>query len=144
MKKIIIGSDHAGYDLKIRIVNLLVKLGYEVNDAGCFSVESADYPDFAHIVSSNVNNGNYSKGILICGSGNGVCMTANKYEHVRAALCWNKDLSFFARSHNDANILCLPARYINYDTAAEITETFLKTEFEGGRHLVRINKISIK
>ncbi len=119
MKNIIIGSDHAGYNMKITIVNFLKQNNYEVIDVGCYSSESVDYTDYAHKVAKIINNDTSKIGILICGSGNGVCMTANKYNNIRAALAWNKDIAYFARLHNDANILCLPGRYITDEEAIQ-------------------------
>jgi len=140
--KIAIGGDHAGFEYKQAIINQLTALGHEVTDKGPFSADSVDYPDFAHPVASLVESGEYNFGILICGSGNGVAITANKHQGIRAALCWKVELGALARQHNDANILCLPARFISLEEAKTITETFLKTDFEGGRHLNRVNKIS--
>ncbi|MCX7861867.1 MAG: ribose 5-phosphate isomerase B [Bacteroidales bacterium] len=143
MKKIVIASDHAGYDLKNTIVSYLVQLGYDVDDKGTNSTESVDYPDFAHMVGSDINNGIADKGIVICGSGNGVNMTVNKYPNVRAALCWNKEIAKLARLHNDANILALPARFITKEEAIDCVFEFLTTPFEGGRHINRVKKIPI-
>ena len=120
---------------------LLVK-NIEVNNYGTDSLDSVDYPDFAHPVSNDVNEKKSDLGILICGSGNGVCMTANKYKNVRAALCWNKELALLSKSHNNANIVCIPARFIEKEEALEIIKTFISEEFEGGRHERRVNKIS--
>lgn len=139
--KIAIGGDHAGFEYKSKIVNFLKEKGYEVKDFGPFSDSSVDYPDFAHPLSTAVENGEFDKGILICGSGNGVAITANKHAKIRAALCWNVELAALARSHNDSNVLCLPARFISLDLAMEITEKYLTTEFEGGRHATRVGKI---
>ncbi len=137
-----IGSDHAGFEYKSHIINKLEKWGHNVKDFGPFSSDSVDYPDFAHPVALSVKAGESKLGILICGSGNGVCMSANKHESIRAALCWNKELAQLARQHNDANILCIPARFIGKRTAAEIVKLFLTTDFEGGRHANRVKKIS--
>jgi ribose 5-phosphate isomerase B len=138
--KIAIGGDHAGFEYKQELITALA--GNEVKDFGPFSEASCDYPDFAHPVALAVGSGSYDVGILICGSGNGVAMTANKHQHVRAAICWNEELAERARSHNDANILCLPARHIPFDLAQKIVEIFLETEFEGGRHANRVGKIT--
>lgn len=138
--QIILGGDHAGYQYKKELIALLQQEGHTITDVGPFSEESCDYPDFAHPLAEKVLQLN-ALGILICGSGNGVCMTANKHKGIRAALCWNEELAALARQHNNANILCLPARYIELDLAKKITETFLKTPFEGGRHERRVNKI---
>lgn len=136
-----IGCDHAGFEYKEAIKNTLKESGYEVTDRGTFSAASVDYPDFAHEVARDVESHSVDYGILICGSGNGVCITANKHQGIRAALCWNNELGSLARQHNDANVLCLPARFIDLATATQITLTFLKTEFEGGRHENRVKKI---
>lgn len=140
--KIAIGGDHAGYDYKERIKELLEAADYAVGDFGPPSADSVDYPDFAHPLSEAVEKGDYDIGILICGSGNGVAMTANKHEGIRAALCWNDELAALARQHNDANVLCLPARFIDFDMAESIVDHFLNSEFEGGRHKRRVDKIS--
>lgn len=142
-KKITLGCDHAGYNLKEFIKKYLEDKDFKIKDFGTFSEESVDYPDFVHPLASEVNTGEYTKGLIICGSGNGVAITANKYPNVRAALCWNKEIALLARQHNDANILALPARFINFDIAIEIVEVFLKTKFEGGRHQLRVEKIKI-
>jgi ribose 5-phosphate isomerase B len=140
--KISIGNDHAGYDYKEAIKASLIAAGHEVTDHGTHGLDSVDYPDFAHPLATSVESGNTDLGILICGSGNGVCMTANKHQGIRAALCWNVELGALARQHNNANVLCLPARFISLDLAQEITDTFISTDFEGGRHENRVNKIS--
>lgn len=140
-KRIAIGGDHAGYEYKEQLRKQLEEKGYEVKDFGPFSADSVDYPDFAHPLAQTVADGSYDAGILICGSGNGVAMTANKHQGIRAALCWNKELSALARQHNNANILCLPSRFVAYELAEEMAETFLSTEFEGGRHNRRVDKI---
>jgi ribose 5-phosphate isomerase B len=140
--KISIGNDHAGYDYKEAIKANLIAAGHEVTDHGTHGLDSVDYPDFAHPLATSVESGNTDLGILICGSGNGVCMTANKHQGIRAALCWNVELGALARQHNNANVLCLPARFISLDLAQEITDTFISTDFEGGRHENRVNKIS--
>jgi ribose 5-phosphate isomerase B len=141
--KIVVGSDHAGFKYKEKIADMLEKKGYALTDFGCFSEESVDYPDFAHPVAEAVESNENTKGVLICGSGNGVCMTANKHKKVRAALCWTIEIARLARMHNDANVVCLPARFIDFETAAEIVNTFLDTAFEGGRHQNRVNKIPV-
>jgi len=138
---IAIGSDHAGYDLKESIKKMLKEDGFTIIDCGCDSNESCDYPDYAHAVSLEVIAQPHTYGILICGSANGVCMVANKHKGIRAAVCWNEELAQLARQHNDANIIGLPARFIDLPTTVDIVHEFLKTEFEGGRHLNRINKI---
>ncbi len=142
MTKISIGCDHAGFEYKEQLKAYLTQQGYHVNDHGTYSLDSVDYPDFAHLVAADATNNQADFGILICGSGNGVCMAANKHQQVRAALCWNVELGKLARQHNNANVLCLPARFISYELAQDIATAFLTTEFEGGRHLNRVNKIS--
>jgi len=140
-KKIAIGGDHAGFEHKTRIFEMLKQKGFEIKDMGPNSEESVDYPDFAHPVATLVEKGEADFGILVCGSGNGVAMSANKHQGVRAALCWNKELGVLARQHNDANILCLPARFISYPEAANIVTAFVEADFEGGRHQRRVDKI---
>ena len=140
--RISIGNDHAGVEYKNYIKEYLIGKDIEVNNYGTDSLDSVDYPDFAHPVSNDVNEKKSELGILICGSGNGVCMTANKYKNVRAALCWNKELALLSKSHNNANIVCIPARFIEKKEALEIIKTFISEEFEGGRHERRVNKIS--
>lgn len=137
-----IGADHAGFVLKEKIITFLQAKGYQVVDYGCFSEESIDYPDFAHPVAEKVLQNKDMIGILICGSGNGINMTANKHKGIRGALCWNPEIAKLARQHNDANILSLPARFISDEEALAIVKTFLDTAFEGGRHQRRIDKIS--
>jgi ribose 5-phosphate isomerase B len=139
---IAIGNDHAGPDYKFAIVDYLKEKGIEVINHGTDTLDSVDYPDFANPVAKAVNDGAVDLGILICGSANGVAMTANKYEKVRAGLCWTKEIVELIRQHNDANILCIPARYTSIPQAVKMVETFLNTEFEGGRHQNRVNKIS--
>ncbi|RYY33519.1 MAG: ribose 5-phosphate isomerase B [Sphingobacteriaceae bacterium] len=138
--KIAIGADHAGFDLKEVLRTSLE--GAEVKDYGTYSSESADYPDFAHAVASAVENGEADFGILICGSANGVAITANKHQGIRAALCWKPEVAEPARSHNNANIVCIPARHVTTEEAKEILHVFFNTEFEGGRHARRVDKIS--
>ena len=142
IKKIAIGSDHAGYDLKELVIKHLKELNIETEDFGPFSDERADYPDFAHPVASAVESKNATLGILICGSGNGINMTANKHQEIRSALCWQVDIAEMARLHNNANIIALPARYITEETALKCVDVFLNTDFEGGRHAGRVDKIS--
>ncbi len=136
-----IGSDHAGVELKASIKSYLEAQGYSVQDFGTHNTDSMDYPDVAHPVANAVLNDANSLGILICGSGNGVCLTANKHQGIRAALCWLPELGALARQHNNANILCLPARFISEQTAKEIVDAYLNAEFEGGRHQNRVNKV---
>lgn len=140
--KIALGGDHAGFALKDKLITWLNNNGYETKDFGTYSSESADYPDFAHQVAEAVENKEFDLGILICGSANGVAMTANKHQGIRAAICWNEELATLARTHNDANVLCLPARFISYEDGEKITDRFLNETFEGGRHSRRVNKIS--
>lgn len=139
--KINIGSDHAGFELKSKLISFIEETGFKVKDFGCYSTESMDYPDVAHPVAEAVLADEQSLGILICGSGNGVCLTANKHAGIRAALCWLPELGSLAKQHNNANILCLPARYIDTETAKEIVTSFLNASFEGGRHQNRVSKI---
>jgi ribose 5-phosphate isomerase B len=141
-KTICIGSDHAGFELKTKIINKLTNLGYHFIDKGCFSESSIDYADYAHPVAHYVIDYNVV-GILLCGSGNGINMTANKHQGIRSALCWTPEIAKLAREHNDANILTLPARFISENEAFEIIEVFLSTPFEGGRHQKRIEKIPL-
>lgn len=141
-RTILIGGDHAGFDAKREIIDFLQKNSVEVKDFGPFSTESVDYPDFVHPLAKALKETPNSLGILICGSGNGVAITANKYTYIRAALCWNVELAELARQHNDANILCIPARFVSLDTAKQMVDAFLSTDFEGGRHANRVNKIS--
>jgi ribose 5-phosphate isomerase B len=140
--KIIIGSDHAGFSMKEELKIWLNTQGHTCDDKGCHSTESVDYPDYAHLVAEAVES-EYTLGILLCGSANGVCITANKHAGIRAALCWTKEISSLARQHNDANIVCIPARFISLEEAKEIVSTFISTDFEGGRHKNRVNKISM-
>ena len=139
--KLVIGGDHAGYELKQQLISYLQDRGHEVDDKGPFSTESVDYPDYSHIVAKEIEAGNAELGILICGSANGVAMTANKHPHIRAAIAWTTEIAKLARTHNDANILCLPARFITAESAKEMVDVFLETKFEGGRHQNRVNKI---
>lgn len=140
--KIAIGGDHAGFAYKADLIKWLESRGYETKDFGTYSSESTDYPDFAHVVAEAVETRRYEVGILICGSANGVAMTANKHQGVRAAICWNEELASLARNHNNANVLCLPARFIAYQLTEKITDRFLHESFEGGRHGRRVDKIS--
>ena len=139
---IVIGGDHAGFEYKAELIKFLEEKGFQVKDLGAYENRSVDYPDYAHPVAEAVEKGEASFGILICGSGNGVCITANKHSGIRAALCWKKDIAELARLHNNANIICIPARFIELSEAKEMTDIFLKTPFEGGRHQNRVNKIS--
>lgn len=137
-----IGADHAGFQLKEFLKKELGLLNYEFKDFGCFSEESIDYPDYAHPVAEMIESNSDMLGILICGSGNGINMTANKHQGVRSALCWKKEIAELARQHNNANIITLPARFITEQEALEMVKVFLITAFEGGRHQNRVNKIA--
>jgi ribose 5-phosphate isomerase B len=139
--KIAIGADHAGFDYKEALVAAMAADNV-IKDFGTYSSASVDYPDFAHPVAEAVESGEYELGILVCGSANGVAITANKHQGIRAAICWNTELAILARSHNNANIVCIPARFINIEEATAIVDTFLATDFEGGRHANRVNKMS--
>jgi ribose 5-phosphate isomerase B len=140
--KISIGNDHAGPDYKKAIVAFLEKNGHQVFNHGTDTEDSVDYPDFGHPVATDVEIGKADLGIVICGSGNGIAMTVNKHQGIRAALCWTKEIAALAKLHNDANIISIPARFTSIPQAVEMVDTFLKTEFEGGRHQNRVNKIS--
>ncbi len=140
-KVLAIGSDHAGFDVKEMLKAALTEKGWAVEDKGTFSTESADYPDYAHEVATAVETGKAPLGILVCGSGNGVCITANKHHGVRAALAWTPEIAQLARQHNDANIICVPARFVTEADARAIADAFLQTAFEGGRHSRRVEKI---
>ncbi|MDO8928738.1 MAG: ribose 5-phosphate isomerase B [Bacteroidota bacterium] len=139
--KIGIASDHAGFERKQTVLKYLQEQGIEYKDFGAFSDESSDYPDYAHPLSTAVSNGEFDFGITLCGSGNGINMTANKHQGIRSAICWMPEIAMLARLHNNANICALPARYITDGQAIEIVKIFLGTSFEGGRHINRINKI---
>lgn len=140
--KIAIGNDHAGTDYKNTITNYLRNEGHEVTNYGTDSNESVDYPDFVHPVAKDVENKAVDFGIIICGSGNGANMTANKHQNVRSALCWTKEITALAREHNDANVLSIPARFTSEPQALDMVKTFLNTDFEGGRHQRRVEKIA--
>ena len=142
MEKIAIGADHAGFELKEKLKLWLEKKGYQTKDFGTHSVSSVDYPDFAHPVASAVENKEFDLGLLVCGSANGVAITANKHQGIRASICWLEELAALAKQHNDANVLCIPARYVSDDVAEKILDRFLHSSFEGGRHASRVNKIS--
>ena len=141
-KPIAVGADHAGFEYKTAIVKHLNKTGYVVADYGTYSINSVDYPDFTHPAADSVEKDETACGILICASANGVAIAANKHQGIRAALCWQKEIAELARKHNNANMLCLPARFISLQSAFDIIDTFLKTSFEGGRHEKRVNKIA--
>jgi len=140
--KVAIGGDHAGFEYKAELIKYLTAKGFEVKDFGPFSTESCDYPDFAHPLAIAVEKGEYTFGILICGSANGVAITANKHQGIRAAIAWETELAELARQHNNANVICLPARFISLGEAKEYALAFLTTEFEGGRHQRRVDKIA--
>ena len=139
--KIALGGDHAGFEYKKEVIELLKELGHETKDFGPFNLDSVDYPDFVHPVANGVENKEFDLGILICGSGNGVSMAANKHQDIRAALCWNTELAGLSRQHNDANIISMPARFVSLNDAKEMVKTFVSTDFEGGRHQGRVDKI---
>jgi ribose 5-phosphate isomerase B len=138
-----IGCDHAGFEYKEHVKQMLADAGWQVDDKGTYSLDSTDYPPYAHSVATMVADGKAAAGILICGSGNGVCITANKHAGIRAALCWNDELAALARQHNNANVLCLPARFVSIDDAKKMVDTFLNTAFEGGRHQRRVDQIAL-
>ena len=143
MLKIAMASDHAGFSLKKVIKDFLMDQKYEIDDYGCDSDESCDYPDYAHPLAVEVEKNENLVGIVFCGSGNGINMTVNKHQGIRSAICWNKETAVLARSHNNANICSIPARFVSTELAKEIVTIFLNTDFEKGRHLIRINKIPI-
>lgn len=142
--RIALASDHAGYNLKLEVIKHLESKGVTLHDFGCFSTESCDYPDFAHPMAAAVERGEYDYGITICSTGNGICMTANKHQGIRAALCWDVRIAELARQHNNANVLGLPANFISRDLALQMVDTFFTTDFEGGRHERRVNKIPLQ
>lgn len=141
--KIAVACDHAGYKTKEYLKSFLKEKGYEIKDFGTYSDESTDYPDYAHPMAAAVNSGEFRVGLSLCGSGNGINMTVNKYQQIRSALCWNSEIAELARLHNNANICAIPARFVTQEEAKEILDIFLKTAFEGGRHTTRINKIPV-
>ncbi|MCS3801913.1 ribose 5-phosphate isomerase B [Niastella sp. OAS944] len=141
-KPIAIGSDHAGFDYKVEIVKWLTEKGYKVEDKGVDENKSVDYPDYAHPVASAVENDEVAFGILLCGSANGVCITANKHQGIRAGLSFEPEVAKLIRQHNDANIIGIPARFVSLDVAKQMVELFIETPFEGGRHQTRVNKIA--
>jgi len=141
-KPIAIGCDHAGFEYKTEIVKFLNSKGWQVKDFGTYAADSVDYPDYAHPVSEAVEKGDVAFGILLCGSANGVAITANKHQNIRAGLCWISDVAKLVRLHNNANIICIPARFVSVPQAKELVDIFINTEFEGGRHATRVNKIS--
>ena len=141
--RIALASDHAGYPLKQQVIAHLRDKGVTIQDFGCYSTDSCDYPDFAHPCAQAVENEEFDFGIVICSTGNGIAMTANKHQHIRAALCWDLPLAQLARQHNNANILALPANFVSQEKALSIVDLFFQTEFEGGRHKRRIDKIPL-
>jgi ribose 5-phosphate isomerase B len=141
--KIGVACDHAGFDYKEKLKEFLSSKGNEINDYGCYSLDSVDYPDFAHKLAKSIENGENELGIQFCGTGNGINMSANKHQGIRAALCWNTHITEQARLHNNANVLTMPARHLECEKIEKIVETFLTTEFEGGRHETRVKKIKI-
>ena len=141
-RPVAVGADHAGFEYKNLLIDLLKSKGFEVKDYGTYSADSVDYPDFAHPVAEAVESDAAAWGLLICGSANGVAITANKHQGIRAALCWTEEIAKLARQHNNANIVCIPARFVSTTVAEDITSTFLETPFEGGRHENRVNKIA--
>lgn len=141
-KPIAIGSDHAGFDYKEELISFLEGKGLLFEDFGTHSKDSVDYPDYAHPVATAVESGNYAFGILLCGTANGVAITANKHQGIRAALCWGDEIAKLTRQHNDANIICIPARFVREGDAERMVSTFMTTEFEGGRHANRVGKIA--
>ena len=144
MKKIGIACDHAGFQMKELLVGYLSTKGYDVVDFGCHSEESIDYPDFGHPLAEAIENGELEQGVGLCGSGEGMAMTLNKHQGIRAGLCWNTDVAALTRQHNDANVVVLPARFISNDEAIAIVNTFLSSDFEGGGHQGRVEKIACK
>ena len=143
-KPLAIGSDHAGFEYKAKLVNYLRdEKGVALRDFGTYSADSVDYPDFAHPVANAVESKEYCCGILLCGSANGVAIAANKHQHIRAAIAWENEIASLARMHNNANILCIPARFVTMEVAKQMIDTFLATAFEGGRHALRVDKIAV-
>ena len=143
-KPLAIGSDHAGFEYKAKLINYLRdEKGVALRDFGTYSIDSVDYPDFAHPVAKAVESKEYSFGVLLCGSANGVAISANKHAHIRAAICWENEIASLARMHNDANILCIPARFVTLEVAKQMIDTFIATAFEGGRHAIRVDKMAI-
>jgi ribose 5-phosphate isomerase B len=138
-----IGSDHAGYEYKEALIAFLKEKGIEAKNFGTYTPDSVDYPDYVHPLANEIEEGKLDMGILLCGSANGVCMTANKHQGIRAAICWDNEIAQLARQHNDANVICIPARYVSLYLAEEMVTTFLNTPFEGGRHQRRVDKIAL-
>lgn len=142
--KVAFVSDHAGFGLKEYLMSIMTERGYEIKDFGTYSIDSCDYPDYAHPAARSIEEGECDFGIAMCGTGNGIAMTLNKHQDIRAALCWLPEIAALAKQHNNANILVLPARFINKKDAVAILDAYLKAEFEGGRHERRIEKIAVK
>ena len=140
---IVAGSDHAGVEVKDAVVKMLIENGYQVKDVGTYSTDSVDYPDFAHAVAKSLENDSSKLGLLVCGSANGVAITANKHHHIRAAIAWRNEVAALARQHNNANVLCIPARFVSIEEAKELMNIFLNSSFEGGRHQRRVEKIEV-
>ena len=143
-KTLAIASDHAGYHMKLSIITYLEEKGYVVEDLGTDSSDAVNYPDFGHPLAEAIESGKFTLGISLCGTGNGINMVTNKHQKIRGALCWNKEISALARSHNDANICSIPARFIDLETARDIVDAFLETDYEGGRHDIRISHIPLQ
>jgi ribose 5-phosphate isomerase B len=143
-KTLAIASDHAGYHMKLSIITYLEEQGYVVEDFGTDSSDAVNYPDFGHPLAEAIESGKFTLGISLCGTGNGINMVTNKHQKIRGALCWNKEISTLARSHNDANICSIPARFIDLETARDIVDAFLETDYEGGRHDIRISHIPLQ
>lgn len=141
--KLAIGSDHAGFEQKQLLLQWLRDNGHEVQDFGTHSLDSVDYPDYVHPLATAVEGGEFERGILLCGSANGVCITANKHQGIRAGLAWEPEVASLIRQHNNANVVCIPARFVDAETARAITNQFLTTAFEGGRHQTRVDKIKL-
>jgi len=142
--KIAFSCDHAGFAMKSKLMDYLRIKGHEITDLGCFSDSSTDYPDFGHLLAEHITEGKSELGFSLCGSGNGINMTANKHQNIRSALCWSEKIAELARTHNNANICAVPARFISFDEACKITDIFLSAQFEGGRHQLRIDKIPLQ
>lgn len=141
-KPIAIGSDHAGFDYKEQLISFLEGKGASYKDLGTYNKDSVDYPDFAHPVAQSVESGEAAFGILLCGTANGVAITANKHQHIRAAICWGEEIAKLVREHNDANVLCIPSRFVREGDAEKMVQVFMTTKFEGGRHKNRVMKIA--
>jgi ribose 5-phosphate isomerase B len=141
---IALASDHAGFERKQAIIRYFTEKGIKFKDLGCYSNESCDYPDFAHLIATSVSNGDYPLGITVCGTGQGISITANKHQKIRSALCWNPEIAKLAKEHNNANICAIPGRFVTDEEAIAIVEAYINAEFEGGRHQRRINKMPVE